>query len=273
MPATLSSRAANVNDDEVALTGGNVNQTVVRVGDTVRRAQTPAGPAIHRLLRHLEARGFAGAPRFLGIDAQGREMLSFIPGAVNDTTRLWTEDAPLLAGARLLRAYHDATADFGTDLDDAWAYRHTDPTRHEIISHNDFAPYNLVFADGMPIAAIDFDLVGPGPRLRDLAYAAYWMVPLSFAAGDMRAHAERDLADGSQRLKAFCQAYGVPADTDLLDWVASVLHDMGNPAFAAAMVGAEVAARLQQGGHFDHWHSERDAFEAMTDRLEANLDP
>ncbi|MGK2229291.1 MAG: hypothetical protein ACI9GK_003139, partial [Devosia sp.] len=31
-----------MNDDEVALTGGNVNQSVVRVGDSVRRAQTPA---------------------------------------------------------------------------------------------------------------------------------------------------------------------------------------------------------------------------------------
>ena len=27
---------------------------------------------------------------------------------------------------------------------------------------------------------IDFDLAGPGPRLRDIAYAAYWLTPLSF---------------------------------------------------------------------------------------------
>ncbi|WDQ98475.1 phosphotransferase [Devosia sp. J2-20] len=261
-----------MNDDEVALTGGNVNQSVVRVGDTVRRAQTPASPAIHRLLRHLEAKGFTGAPRFRGIDAQGRETLSFIAGAVNDTAHLWTEDPPLLAGARLLRAYHDATADFVSGPDDVWAYRHPDPTRHEVISHNDFAPYNLVFADGMPIAAIDFDLVGPGPRLRDLAYAAYWMVPLSFGAGDMRAPAMRDLAEGSRRLKAFCQAYGVATDTALLDWVAAVLHDMGAPTFATAMVGPAVAARLQLDGHFDHWHRERDAFHAKRQNLVANLE-
>jgi len=29
-------------------------------------------------LRHLEAVGFTGAPRFLGIDAAGREVLSYI---------------------------------------------------------------------------------------------------------------------------------------------------------------------------------------------------
>ncbi|MGV8830642.1 MAG: phosphotransferase [Devosia sp.] len=258
-------------DDETVLHGGNVNTAVVRIGDTVRRAQSTASPAVHRLLRHLEAKGFAGAPRFLGIDHQDREILSFIAGKVDDTSRLWTEDAPLLAGAALLRAYHDATADLLAKPDDRWAYNHPDPSQHEVISHNDFAPYNLVFTDGMPIAAIDFDLVGPGPRLRDIAYAAYWMVPLSFGAGDMGGHGERDLADGSRRLKAFCQAYGVPANADLLDWVAAVLHDMGDPAFAATMVGAATAEKLRAGGHFAHWHRERDAFEAMRDRLEVNL--
>ncbi len=35
---------------------------------------------MHALLRHLEARGFAGAPRVLGLDEQGREVLSYLPG-------------------------------------------------------------------------------------------------------------------------------------------------------------------------------------------------
>lgn len=262
-----------MSDDETVLHGGNVNPTVIRIGDTVRRAQTAASPAVHRLLQHLARKGFAGAPRLLGVDDQGREILSFIPGTANDTTRLWTEDAAMLAGAKLLRAYHDATADFPTDAADQWAYRHADPARHDIISHNDFAPYNLVFADGLPIAAIDFDLVGPGPRLRDIAYAAYWMVPLAFSGDDMRPYAQADLVDQSSRLKAFCAAYGIAADTALLDMVAEVLHDMGDPIFAASMVGPEAAARLRAGGHFDHWHRERDSLLSVYDRLNANLDP
>lgn len=257
--------------DEVALAGGNVNQSVVRVGDTVRRAQTAPSPAIHRLLRHLRDKDFACAPRFLGIDEQDREILSFIPGTVNDVTLLWTEDAPLLAGAKMLRAYHDASADFVSLPTDRWAYSRAPTDQQEVISHNDFAPYNLVFVDGLPVAVIDFDLVGPGPRLRDLAYAAYWMVPLSFGDGEMHAHAQRDLGEGSRRLKLFCEAYGLSADKAVLDWVASVLHDMGDPDFAAAMVGAAAAARLQAGGHFDHWHRERDAFNSMRARLETSL--
>ena len=65
---------------EQPLSGGNTNSGVVRIGATVRRGQTAASPAVHQLLRHLEAKGFDGSPRFLGIDAEGREILSFIAG-------------------------------------------------------------------------------------------------------------------------------------------------------------------------------------------------
>src|SRR5512147_2728885 len=92
---------------EQPLAGGNTNSGVVRVGATVRRDQTAASPAVHQLLRHLEAKGFDGSPRFLGIDAEGREILSFIAGATGIPPALWHTDAPLLAAARLLRRYHD----------------------------------------------------------------------------------------------------------------------------------------------------------------------
>ena len=53
---------------------------VERVGDTMRRSTGPWTPAVHALLRHLEAVGFEGAPRVLGSDDQGREVLTFIEG-------------------------------------------------------------------------------------------------------------------------------------------------------------------------------------------------
>jgi hypothetical protein len=56
--------------------------TVVRVGDTVQRETSPWTPAVLALARHLEAADFLGAPHLLAIDAQGREVLTFIPGAV-----------------------------------------------------------------------------------------------------------------------------------------------------------------------------------------------
>src|SRR3954454_22310772 len=64
---------------EISLDGGYTNAgLVVRVGDTVRRPSS--SPATHALLRHLEAVGFDGAPRLLGVDERGREVLSFVPG-------------------------------------------------------------------------------------------------------------------------------------------------------------------------------------------------
>jgi hypothetical protein len=54
---------------EVPLPGGSVN-TVVRVGDTVRRR--PAGRFVHELLAFFERAGWDGAPRFLGVDERGR---------------------------------------------------------------------------------------------------------------------------------------------------------------------------------------------------------
>jgi hypothetical protein len=64
---------------EEQLRGGFVN-LVVRIGDTVRRqAGRRAGERagfVHELLHHFEAQEWLGAPRFLGIDDDGREMQS-----------------------------------------------------------------------------------------------------------------------------------------------------------------------------------------------------
>ena len=71
---------------EVPLPGGSVS-TAVRVGDTVRRRQ--AAPFVHRLLDFFQRAGWDAAPRFLGFDGQGREILSFVDGHV-----AWAADQP-----------------------------------------------------------------------------------------------------------------------------------------------------------------------------------
>ena len=66
---------------EIPLLGGTANRgRVHRVRDTVRRPLRPTSAATHALLRHLEEVGFDGAPRVLGVDDAGREVLSYIPG-------------------------------------------------------------------------------------------------------------------------------------------------------------------------------------------------
>src|SRR5262245_35120215 len=94
---------------EIPLTGGRVTQGVVRIGDTVRRPCKLNTPFIHQLLHHLEQVEFDGAPRFLGIDGQGREILTFIEGEVPPDLGFWSM-TQLLAAARLIRRFHEATA-------------------------------------------------------------------------------------------------------------------------------------------------------------------
>lgn len=116
--------------EEVPLGGGNVNAGVVRVGDTVHRVMNPASPTVHGLLRHLEARGFGGCPRFLGVDEREREVLTFLPGEVGFMPFLWESEEPLLAAARLLRAYHDAAVGYVPPPDAVWGFVYPDPLRH-----------------------------------------------------------------------------------------------------------------------------------------------
>lgn len=258
-------------EPEIELAGGNVNDAVVRVGATVRRRLTPAGPAVHALLRHLERKGFSGSPRFRGIDGQGREILTFLEGETGIPAAIWETDAPLVAAATLLRSYHEATVDFVPPPDAAWAYAYPDPRRHEVICHNDFAPYNMIFTDGCPHAVIDFDLAGPGPRLRDVAYAVYWMTPLSLHSADQVPFAQADLAQGSRRCRLFCDTYGITITPALFDMIDEVLAHMGDEAHVARVVGVTAADRLKREGHLAHWQQEAAAFRQARPRLEANL--
>ena len=64
------------------LIGDGVTQGIVRIGDTVRRPLRPFSLTVQAYLAHLRDAGFTGAPLPFGVDEQGREMLSFVPGDV-----------------------------------------------------------------------------------------------------------------------------------------------------------------------------------------------
>jgi hypothetical protein len=68
-------------EPEILLEGGS-HSTVVRVGMTVRRGSHPWSSAVLDLLEHVYQAGFAGAPRPLGFDDQGREVLTYLEGEV-----------------------------------------------------------------------------------------------------------------------------------------------------------------------------------------------
>ena len=205
---------------ETPLTGGNEN-VVVRTGNTVRRPVHPWTPAVHALLRCLEAIGFAESPRVRGIDEDGREILTFIPGTVGNhpVTPEMTMDASVVACARLLRRYHAAaTIQPGWDTL-PWRYRDPDPATWEVICHGDVATYNIVYDGETPVGLIDFDVAGPGPRLWDVAYAAYRLVPLASDA-TCRGFGFPVLPDRPRRLALFFDAYGRGDATGLLELAA-----------------------------------------------------
>ncbi len=189
---------------------------VVRDGDTVTRPSGEWTPAVHRLLHHVDAVGVRGVPKPLGVTGDGREVLSFVEGTVPTYPMpgwVWSQTA-LESSAHLMRRVHDATA--GVELPGPWRSAVHEPL--EVICHNDFATYNLVFDGETVVGVIDWDFASPGPRLWDVAYLAYRIVPLSFA----------DRRDGftdeerGRRLEHLLAAYG--HDVDPHD-VLSVLHE------------------------------------------------
>ncbi len=256
--------------EEVPLAGGNVNSIVVRAGDTVRRGMNASSPAIHSLLKHLESLGFRGCPRFLGIDAQEREILTYLSGDVGPVDDQWGHDASVRAAARLLRQYHDATVGFDPPRDAVWGFVYPDPHRHEVICHNDFAPYNLIYANGVPYAMIDFDMAGPGPRLRDVAYACYWFAPLCTHDG-LSEHALNDVKAGSRRLRIFCEEYGVPANSELLDMVESVIQFLADWLEEGGDQGDAACRKMIADGHLEVWRRAMDEFRRIRPSVEVNL--
>lgn len=258
-------------ETEIPLKGGNINEQVVRVGNTVRRAQTPHSETIHRLLNHLEHHNYSVAPRFRGIDDKNREILDYLNGETDFPADLWQNTNALTVAAEHLRTLHDITATFPKSDEDNWAFPFPDPVKHQVICHNDFAPYNMVFNDGLPTGIYDFDLAGPGPRLRDVAYLAFWMAPLSFGSKDLKQLSDADVSAGSPRLKLVCESYGLPCDAELLDMVAVVMDQMGNEKLALSIVGMAATERLHETGHFTHWAREAAAYNQIRPRLAENL--
>ncbi|QGN32519.1 phosphotransferase [Microlunatus sp. Gsoil 973] len=198
---------------------GGVMSAATKVGQTVRRSASPSWPAVHALLTHLRRTGFTQVPEPMGVDENGREILSFIDGRAGHppiTPEIASDDA-LRAAATAIRDFHDATVGFSAH---GWSTNAADPLGPaEVICHNDLAPFNLIYRGRSIAAIIDWDGAAPGRRVWDLAYAAWRLVPLH------RPEYASPLGwpdlDRSARLAAFADAYRMSAEIrhDLIDTI------------------------------------------------------
>ena len=253
-------------EPEVPLTGGNMN-TVVRVGDTVRRTAGPWTPTIHALLRHIRDAGFTLAPEPLGIDGRGREILTFLPGVAGayPLPDVRYSDATLDAVTAMLRAYHDATAGFVVPRGGVWQFPDHDPV--EVICHNDVAPYNLIFEGDTLTGIIDWDLASPGPRVWDVAYTAYRFVPLSAPANaDIPFPGEEEQ---TRRLARVCAVYDHPAirPAPVLDTAIARLHDLNAFMHREAAAGNAAQQAIIDRGRGDMYALDAGYLERAAPRL------
>ncbi|HKN98680.1 MAG TPA: phosphotransferase [Pseudonocardiaceae bacterium] len=216
--------------DELPLPGGFI-AAPVRLGDTVRRPLGPRASFVHALLRHFDRAGWSGAPRLLGIDDAGREILSYVEGHVPWRSPLEVGSA-VVAVARLLRECHDLTA--GTAL----------AGDQEVVCHNDLSPRNTVYrreaGEWRPVVFLDWDIAAPGERVHDVAHLCWQFLPL-----DPRA---TDVADTALRLRAVADAYGLADRSALVPTVLWWQDRCWRGIEAGAAAGEQNMLRLRETG-------------------------
>lgn len=249
------------NEQEKRLSGGNVS-TVYKKGNHVYRTLKDGSEHVHQLLRHLEAKGVSGVPRFVGVDEQGREVLTYLEGETADyplKAYMWSDEA-IQDAARLMRRLHDVTADVEWPSD--WQPLDNTPEPFDVICHNDFAVYNTIFHDGKVAGVIDFDLAAPGPRAWDIVYALYTFVPLSrrhqAESGEVvHYEAERDDGTYKRRVALFLEAYGWEGPTlELLTMLLLRIDALCRLMQRKAAEGDVAFQRMINEGHYDHYQAE-----------------
>lgn len=211
------------------LKGGNQTAYVVRDGDTVHRSRGPNAATAVEILIALKRLHYPFAPRYRGLDSEGHDMLSFVPGATTSHPNERAEES-YAAGARMLRTLHDLTT--GHELAGGG----------ECIVHGDPGPFNTIFGEtGMPVAFIDWDSAGPGQRLGDVAYFGWtWCIQ---AVGRV------DPVDQARRLAAVRDGYGLDRD---VDFIAAVINSQTQMALASTRL-------LNRPGHDDGYYRRQQA--------------
>ncbi len=202
---------------EEKLTGGVVN-TVVRIGQTVRRTTGPWTPTIHSLLDHLERAGFPYSPRVRGIDEHDREVLTYIEGtpAMRPWPHVLHGEESLHTLGRMLRELTDAVQKFDPPPEAVWR---TSPAGPPLpggsIRHGDMGMWNTIWNGDRLVGLIDWDFAEPAPPLWDLAQTAWYAVPFYRGEDGWQSCGFTAEPDHRRRFAALCDAYGAEREAVL----------------------------------------------------------
>ena len=237
---------------------GNISE-VIQVGNIVYRDIKPQSKSIHRLLLHLEKKGIQFCPRFLGLNDNNQEMLSFVEGeTIEDYPEINEIQSKVMAvqmAVKMLREYHDATLDFERYPDDIWFLNYEGELQTEVICHNDFAPYNVTYKNNRPIGLIDFDTACPAPRIWDVAYAVYHFVPLGMDIYNPDTNKYRrydQTLDCSERrllLSTFLDTYGIEDFSEVLENVIMRLQALVKLFDEECHKGNAAFVKMKEEGH------------------------
>lgn len=226
-------------------------RVVRRSAAGVHRRVGPWTPAVHGVLRHLERVGFAYAPRVVGFDDDGNEILTYLDGTSGPA--VWpivATDTGLAAFGRLLRSYHDAVEDY-RPTGATWATRPSTIRPGDVVAHGDFGPWNTVWDGDRPVGILDWDLVGPRPRMYDLAYAAEYAVPYRDDHESTTSLGYADPPDRARRSAILAQAYRLDSADGLYEAV--IESQEAGIAEVQVLAGAGVHPQVDwvRNGHLD----------------------
>lgn len=230
-------------EDEQELTGGNASESVVRIGNTVRKPWLENSPAVQSYLGALRSSG-VDVPQPLGQDEKGRNVVEYIEGVLAfDQLSLGHDE--LIRVGRMIRQIHDASEAVVIPNPDGWRML-LPAEKPDLMCHNDLAPWNLIMGERWMF--IDWDGAGPSTRLWDLAYAAqsfgllFEAQPVEEAALRLRA-----VVDGYEADKALRKA--------LPDAMAKRTAAMYNLLKSSHETGFQPWADMYVDGHGEHWRA------------------
>ena len=130
----------------------------------------------------------------------------------------------------------------------------------------------MVFVNQHPKALIDFDTAGPGPRIWDLAYAAYCFIPLvHFGDSALQQLGLTDPQTQARRLLVFCESYGTVMPQEVLDMVKPHLQALCMLITTSAEAGNKAFQKQIDEGHLAMYRRELLAFEWYYPRLQRNM--